>query len=332
MRCLRLCCLHLLLLAFSAKCEAGAQTYKNLVLEGGGIRGIAYAGAFEVLEQYHMLDSIRNVAGTSVGAVAGSLLSAGYTAREIKELMSGLRIQTFNDGQWFFMGGQQRMRKQYGWYRGDKLEGWIEHCFAAKTGKEHLTFRQLHNLAFSNPRYKDLYVTASNLSRQRLTVFSWESFPDMEVATAVRASMSVPLYFRAVCLDSLGRKTSPPKGDVYVDGGLVMNYPLGLFDSSGPNAQTLGLKLERPEQMAHFKQGTEIAPFEISNFKSYMGALYNLTIETLNRKAPMEDEQRRTIYISTAGINPKVRRITKAQKDVLYRSGKEAAERYLNTR
>src|SRR4051812_30573018 len=107
----------LVLLPFVAGYHLNAQPYKNLVLEGGGIRGIAYTGAFEVLEQHHMLDSVRNIAGTSVGAVAGSLLSAGYKAQEIKELMSGLRVQTFNDGQWFFVGGQQRMRQQYGWYR-----------------------------------------------------------------------------------------------------------------------------------------------------------------------------------------------------------------------
>jgi NTE family protein len=302
------------------------------VLEGGGIRGIAYTGAFEVLEQHHLLDSVRNIAGTSVGAVAGSLLSAGYTAAEIKDLMYRLHVQTFNDGQWFFAGGQQRMRKQYGWYRGNMLERWIEECLAARTGRSHLTFRQLHELAAANPKYKDLYVTASNLSQQRLEVFSWRSFPDMEVATAVRASMSVPLYFRALCLDSMGRKTSPPNGNVYVDGGLVMNYPLGLFDSSGSNVQTLGLKLERPEQLAYFGQSTEIAPFAITNFKSYVGALYNLTIETLNRKAPMEDEQRRTIYISTAGINPKVRKITKGQKDVLFNSGRVAAEGFVSKR
>jgi NTE family protein len=91
---------------------------------------------------------------------------------------------------------------------------------------------------------------------------------------------------------------------------------------------TLGLKLERPEQMKYFSQSTAIAPYPIVDFRTYIGALYNLTIETLNRKTPMEDEASRTIYISTEGVNPKVRKVTKTQKEVLYQSGKKAAEQF----
>ena len=303
-----------------------AQSYTNLALEGGGIRGIAYAGAFEELEHRHLLDSIRNIAGTSVGAVAGCLLSVGYSAEEIRALLFDLKIQTFNDGYWFFLGGQWRMRRQFGWYRGNALESWIEQQLAAKTGRRHITFRQLHELAQTNHKYKDLFITASNLSMQQLTIFHWRQFPDMEIATAVRASMSVPLYFRAMMLDSIGRKSKEAGSNVYVDGGLVMNYPLTLFDSGHINPHTLGLKLERPEQIPYFTKSTAIAPFPISNFRSYVGALYNLTIETLNRKTPMEEEMFRTIYISTAGINPRVRKITKAQKTILYESGLNAAK------
>jgi NTE family protein len=309
---------------------ANGQRYLNLALEGGGIRGIAYAGAFEVLEQKEIASQLRKVAGTSAGAIAGSLLCVGYTAAEIKELMSELRIQTFNDGQWFFVGGQGRMRKQYGWYKGDVLEAWIEACLKRKTGIGQLSFGQLHALAQTKAGYKDLYVTASNLSKQELAVFSWERYPNMSIATAVRASMSIPLYFRAMNLDSAGHKVKTGKGDVFVDGGLVMNYPLAVFDSNGVNKQTLGLKLERPEQLAHYSQSSTIAPYPVSNFRTYVGALYNLTIETLARKAPMEEELSRTIYISTAGITPKVKKVTRAQKELLYQSGKQATEAFFS--
>ena len=109
-----------------------------------------------------------------------------------------------------------------------------------------------------------------------------------------------------------------------------MNYPLTLFDSGSVNAHTLGLKLERPEQMAYYQQSTDIAPYAIADLKTYMGALYNLTIETTSRKADMEDERFRTIYISTAGLKPRVRKITKAQKTILYESGRSAARNFLN--
>ncbi len=150
----------------------------------------------------------------------------------------------------------------------------------------------------------------------------------MAVATAVRASMSVPLYFRALRLDAAGSKADD--GDVYVDGGLVMNFPLTLFDSGSVNPRSLGLKLERPEQIPYFKEKNGIAPYNITDLKTYIGALYNLTIETLNRKAPMDEEKPRTIYISTAGMAPKVRRITYEQKTILFESGLRAAQEFFN--
>jgi NTE family protein len=220
------------------------------------------------------------------------------------------------------------MRKQYGWYRGEVLERWINERIAIKTGQPHLTLMQLHQLAISNRAYKDLYITASNLSAQRLVVFNWHNFPDMEVATAVRASMSIPLYYKAVRLDSAGKKTDSKTADVFIDGGLTMNYPLTVFDSAGVNPHTLGLKLERPEQIDYYNKDKAIAPYPISNFRSYVGALYNLTIETLSRKNSMEEEAFRTIYISTAGVNPKVKKVSRKQKELLYESGLRAAKRF----
>ncbi|UOQ72960.1 hypothetical protein MUN79_02960 [Hymenobacter cellulosilyticus] len=49
---------------------------------------------------------------------------------------------------------------------------------------------------------RDLYTTGTNLTRQCGQVFSYETHPDMRVADAVRISMSIPLYFRAVLLDA----------------------------------------------------------------------------------------------------------------------------------
>src|SRR5438128_1861212 len=89
--------------------NSAAHRYTNVALEGGGIRGIAYAGAIEELEKRGILDSIRNISGTSVGAMAGCLLSVGYDAAAMKELLFSLRVQSFNDGRWFFIGGQWRM-------------------------------------------------------------------------------------------------------------------------------------------------------------------------------------------------------------------------------
>lgn len=322
----------IVLLLLLALCfRASAEPYRNLVFEGGGIRGIAYTGALAVLEQNGKLNGIQQVAGTSVGAIIALLYSVGYSADEMTKIMTELNIQSFNDGQWFFIGGQKRFRKNYGWYRGVAIEQWLDKMIAAKTGNTDLTFKELHELVLKNGHYKDLFVAATNLSKQCKVVFSFYNYPDMKLSTAVRASISIPLYYGAVFLNPAGKQVSRRSKqpfDVFVDGGIVANYPIGVFDTNGvANPATLGLKLERPDQI---KNGADsIAAYPVKGLNSYIGALYNLTIETLNRNQSPLEENGRTIYISTDNIKPRVRRISKEDKFLLYRNGWDAATRFL---
>ena len=324
----------LMLPAFS-----GAQEYKYLVLKGGGIRGIAYTGALKVLEERKITQKIEKVAGTSVGAITGTLFCMGYTAGEMEDIMLNLDIATFNDGEWLFIGGQRRVRKNFGWYKGEKLEQWMGKQIAKQTGNENTTFQQLHQLAMADKKFKDLYIPATNLTRQNLEIFSWETHPDMPIKLAVRASASVPLYYGAVFIDSLGNVVEHPdkngQYNVYVDGGLLANYPITIFNSPGENAtntineHTLGLKLERPEQIGYAKTNSGIAPYDIHSFPGYLAALYNITIEQLNKNIPHEAEAKHSIYISTSNLSPRVRRITLEQKKLLFTNGEDAARDFL---
>ena len=64
----------ILTLVFPAFCFAQKNyEYKNLVLEGGGVRGLAYAGVFSVLVQKGLIQQIEKVGGSSVGSIAGML-------------------------------------------------------------------------------------------------------------------------------------------------------------------------------------------------------------------------------------------------------------------
>ncbi len=319
--------------------SAHAQPYKYLVLEGGGIRGIAYPGALQVLEQKHITPGIEKVAGTSVGAIVATLMAFGYNADQIRDIMMGLNIKSFNDGGWFFVGGIRRTKKNYGWYRGNKLEHWIATQVKNKTGNENTTLLQLHQLAQSDHRYKDLYITATNLSRQQLEVFNWQTHPNLPVKYAVRASVSIPLYYSAIFMDSAGHISKSrkhcPNCDVLADGGLVANYPLNVFNDSGSKGispHTLGLKLERPEQIAYNKHDSGLAPYSIRSFKTYIAALYNLTIEQLNNDYTRAEEAQHTIYISDGNYSPRVRHITKKQKEDLFNCGVKGAERFFEGR
>lgn len=142
---------------------AQPATYRNLVLEGGGIRGIAYGGALAALEERGILDSMQRVGGTSAGAIQAALLAVGYTPLEITHITFQTPIQKFTDGRWFFLGGFPRVANQFGWYLGDKFRKWLETLIRQKTGIQDLTFAQLHALQGRN-RTRDLYVMGTNLT------------------------------------------------------------------------------------------------------------------------------------------------------------------------
>ena len=57
----------------------------DAVFEGGGIKGITYVGAIKCLEENGY--EFNKVAGTSVGSLIGALITAGYTADEMKEIL-----------------------------------------------------------------------------------------------------------------------------------------------------------------------------------------------------------------------------------------------------
>ena len=45
--------------------EFKRNLYRNLVFSGGGIKGIAYLGALEVLDEYRIIENVQRVAGAS---------------------------------------------------------------------------------------------------------------------------------------------------------------------------------------------------------------------------------------------------------------------------
>jgi NTE family protein len=123
----------------------------------------------------------------------------------------------------------------------------------------------------------------------------------MKVRDAVRVSMSVPLYFEAVFLDSLGNvlQEQPATGyyNVAVDGGLTANFPIDLFDSvyleGGrayriANPHTLGVRIDSEPQIEADKQQIGLArpglaEQPIDGLPDYLQAFYTYVLENLNR-------------------------------------------------
>jgi NTE family protein len=307
--------------------------YENLVFEGAGIRGIAYAGVIMQMEEFGLVEDIKKVGGTSAGAITAMMLSIGYSSEEIYQIVSETRFQRSNKGGWGVFGGIHRMKKRYGWYKGKKIEKWLEEKIEAKTGDPDITFRELKERG-----YKELYITATCLNRQELIIFSASTYPEMKIKDAVKVSMSIPLYFEANFMDSSGTLYKHPDGrenlDIVVDGGIIANFPIELFDeyvvdSTGeehriPNPKTLGIRMDSEDQIENDKKDLGLAEKEISDLRSYIEALYVFTYEHLNRSQLTPEDWERTISVSSAGIGPRIKKLKMEEKEKLMNSGKEA--------
>ena len=152
-------------------------------------------------------------------------------------------------------------------------------------------------------------------------------------------------------MDSTGQFHQKPPAqiavDVLVDGGLLMNYPIGLFDQnrylSHPNidcaanqpifnVETLGLRLERAEKIKADAQNLGLAAYPIQNFRGYMGAFYNLVSEAANRFNFHADDLKRTVSIDFKNTNPRVRKLSDTEKATLVESGKAGVSAFFGVK
>mgnify|MGYP000155508822 FL=1 len=153
----------------------------------------------------------------------------------------------------------------------------------------------------------------------------------------------MPLYFTPIALnDSLQKiQTGDTSAYInyYVDGGMLCNYPINMFDSCKHgempllcndlifNPETLGIKLERNEQIDLFlKNSIEIPPYQPKKISDYLAAFANLLIETMARKYPgLLNEKGRSIYINYGNFNPKGKKVSIKNKRMLYENGRAGA-------
>ena len=323
--------------------------FRNLIFEGGGVKGIAYLGALEVLRQREILPAIERIGGTSAGAINAILLGLGFSAQETREILWGLDFNAFMDDSWGILRDSNRLLTEFGWYKGDFFRNWIGGLIKEKTGNSETTFADIEALKKSRG-FKSLYFVGTNLSTSFSEVFSAEHTPRVCVADAVRISMSIPLFFAARC---------GIRGDLYVDGGVLDNYPIKLFDRkkylatnnytetdyyrtvnqqiarldrpiSGYvyNKETLGFRLDSKEEIAVFRDQAEPAHRKIDDFFSYTWALIHTVMEAQQSSHLHNDDWARTIYIDTLGISTTDFDLDDDRKKELINSGRQGAESY----
>ncbi|MEM7367433.1 MAG: patatin-like phospholipase family protein [Bacteroidota bacterium] len=307
---------------------ADLPIFENLVFEGGGVKGIAYAGAIIQMEECNAIKHVQRVAGTSAGAITASLLSVGYEGKEIDHLIRHTNFKSFEDGCNPF-----RIFSKYGLYNGNAFLKWIKSKIAVKTNDPDITFKELNALYEANKHnpkgnpYKELRVFATDLEEETIREFSHRTTPEVKIAEAVRASMSIPLFFRAWRFPD-----GKPDDHLYVDGGVVYNYPLTTFDPpppndgevNQPNEQTLGFFLYNKHSL---KIKNDLKFWQLFSYIKYLFQTLLMAQVIDFDRDPSQVE--RTVKIDDFGIPATDFGITPAQIQKLFLSGKAATKAYL---
>jgi len=310
----------------------------DLVCEGGGVKGIGLAGAYSALQEEGF--TVENVAGTSAGAITAAFVAAGFSSEEIREIILNLDYHQFEDKGWEdrlpLVEKTASILLDLGIYEGKALYEWMREKLSEKNVS---TFADLvHDEGEEDLRYRyKLQVIASDVTARELLVLPRDAAklgikPDeLEVAYAVRMSMSIPIFFEPV------RHKHPTEGEhVIVDGGMLSNFPVWLFDcpdDEEPSWPTFGLLLVEPNPREHL--GTRIEPPReeegIAKLIDYLKSLAQTMMAAHDRLYLEQADYARTIPIPTLGVGTTEFDIKDDRALALYDSGRQAAEKFLST-
>jgi NTE family protein len=308
----------------------------DLVFEGGGVKGIALAGAFAELEARGFRPQC--VAGTSAGAITAALVAAGYSGVEVERIVTQeMHFPSFEDPprlhEFGALGDAMDIAKRKGMHSGAYFLAWIQEKLSAKGLTK---FGQLKDAETGDEkrRYR-LQVIASDLSEHSMLVLPRDAprlglDPDeLLVADAVRMSMSIPIFFEPVI------HQNPQSGGQHmiVDGGLLSNFPVWLFDCTPlkPSFPTFGVQLVAPPKPVSDAQAQGAAPPALPSFIDYLKSLADTATQAHDRFYLEDEDFARTIAVSTLGVRTTDFQITEDRVAALIQSGHDATDKFLAT-
>ncbi|GGA68195.1 patatin-like phospholipase family protein [Ornithinibacillus halotolerans] len=286
------------------------------VFSGGGVKAYAFIGALEIIEKKNL--QFERVAGTSAGSIVAALIAAGYRVDELKNILDELDLTQLLDppmltkilpgSKWFFLYFQMGLNK------GDKFEQWVY---------RQLAHRNIYTFADVTEGY--LKVVVSDLSLGKLVVIpddlervygiKPENFP---VAKAVRMSSGFPYFFMPSKIYGKKRGKS-----LIVDGGLLSNFPLWVFEDETNKRlrPILGLKLS--------DSPSETSPKKIKNALDMLHALFSTMKQAHDARYISTSEKANIIFIPVKGVQTTNFMIDEKVKQELINTGRQRAEKFL---
>lgn len=290
--------------------------YIDCVFSGGGVKAYAYVGALESIAEKGL--KIKRSAGTSAGAIVSSLIAAEFSVAEIKEILQSLDLTKFRDPPRFFnqipFSRLYHLYFKLGLYKGNTLEQWIYNLLKEKG-----------IVTFADLKSDCLKIIVSDISLGRLIVLPDDlervyglSHDECTIASAVRMSAGFPFYFMPYVL-----KNKENEKSLIVDGGLLSNFPLWVFNHCHESKlrPVLGLYLHKKESLQKRKKipnGVRMVQSILETMKSSHDIRYIATAERDN-----------VIYLPSNNIDTLNFNLQEKEKEFLYETGKQKTAEFL---
>lgn len=190
--------------------------YDCFVFAGGGPKGPAYIGAWQAFLNYpHRCTNVSAVAGSSVGALMACAIACCLTCTELTELQHRIVEHTQEIS-------TRLLNPVGGIFDNDVLQNLVGEVLS-KRHRTDISLSQLY--AVTGIR---LVVTVTCVESGSVEYWDHEVEPNAPVATAVAASMCIPVIFAPIVYRNCR----------YVDGGIKCNFPFDIF----PKHRTLGFR------------------------------------------------------------------------------------------
>jgi predicted acylesterase/phospholipase RssA len=198
---------------------------KRLVFSGGGTRCLVFLPALRILEARGHLTAVNEWWGTSAGSLCAALLAITRSATRVDEIMQGAEYVKFRD---VSLMNMMNIQTAWGMDDGRGLLQEIEVVLEkAESGASRKTLSDVSGL----------HLVVADLNVYKSVVCSAANYPTLRVADAIRASMSLPIFYTPF--------RCPVDGHIWVDGGLRQGFPWECLPSDAARRESLGFAFER---------------------------------------------------------------------------------------